>query len=82
MEFLLSPSFDVSDWTFAGSLGGLAVNATGTWTIDEDAETITLVSQNWTVDAPFAGTLPLGEGGQHIDLSAPIQLLSEPPPTC
>ena len=82
MEFLYTPSSGISDWTFTGTLKGSPVNATGQWTLDDDAETITLISQNWTVTAPFAGALPLGPGGKHIDLSAPIPLLTDPPPAC
>ena len=77
------PEGAAGSWAFDGLSGGrLAVRATGTYALSVPDRTLLLTASNWTIDAPLAGSLPLGPGGRHIDIAAPIVLLREPAPNC
>ena len=77
------PEGATGTWTFDGLNGGLIpVSASGSYTLSTTDRGLLLTSQNWTIDAPFVGSLPLGPGGQHINIAVPIELRTDPPPQC
>ncbi len=57
-------------WNFAGSFMGYPATASGSFQtegVEEGSPSIRMGPGRWTVDIPRIGTVPIGEGGDHLD---------------